>query len=345
MKQKQWLWGIAVLILVSFACNYPGASTSPTPTEDLITGVARTVSAQMTQAAAAQLTLQPSAAASTAVLSTLPATVTLAPLPTIAPPATAIPTPCNWAQFVSETIPDDSPVPVGTGFVKSWRLKNIGTCTWTAAYQLIFVNGDAMGAAAAAAMTPISIPPGGSVDVSVALTAPSTPGAYQGNFKLRAPDGTIFGLGGAASSSFWVKINSQGATVTPGPSATTSPTPTATGGPLPDLVITAITFNPASPTHGVPAHVSISVYNAGSAATTGPFTVKWWGLETYANPSCSWVVNEILVVHGGKVVECDYNYPSSYAPNLYSKAQVDTDNNITESNEGNNELKVPVTVQ
>ena len=141
-------------------------------------------------------------------------------------------------------------------------------------------------------------------------------------------------MGGSANGAFWAKINSVSTTIQP-----------SAGTPLPDLQITAITFNPASPTHGVPAHISITIYNAGSAATNGSFTVKWWGLESYAQPSCAWVVNDVLVDHGGKVVNCDYIYPNPYAPNLLSKAQVDTENNITENDEGNNGLKVPVTVQ
>jgi len=339
MKQKQWLWGILVLVLASFACNYPGASITPTPTEELITQIARTVNAQMTQSAQAQLTSQPPTQTQAVLMPTLPPTVTLAPLDTQAPPATAIPTPCNWAQFISETIPDDSPIQGGAAFVKSWRLKNIGTCTWTTAYQLVFVSGEAMGAPAATAMTPISVPPNGTVDVSISLTAPLSAGSYQGYFKLRAPDGTIFGLGGAANGAFWVKINSLSAT-------TATAMATSTTGPLPDLQITAITFNPSSPTQNVSTHVSVAIYNAGNAATSGSFNVKWWGLESYSNPSCTWQVNDALAAQSGKVLECDYSYPTgTYTPNLNSKAQVDTENSITESNENNNIMKVLVTVQ
>jgi hypothetical protein len=337
MKQKQMLWGIPILILISFACNFPGASGSPTPTTDKITEIASTAYAQMTQSAVTQLTLQPLAMVSPTIMP-LPPTVTLAPFPTSAPIATAIPALCNQAQFVSETIPDDSPIPAGKSFVKSWRLMNIGTCTWTPAYQLVFVSGEAMGAAAATAMNS-NVPPGGTVDVSISLTAPVTTSSYQGFFKLRAPSGVIFGLGGDASGAFWVKINSVGAIT-----ATATGSPTTTGAPLPDLQISTITFNPVSPTHNTAVHVTITVYNAGNVPTSGAFMVAWWAQEPYAIPNCTWAVNDALAVHAAKVVECDYTYANA-ASNLMSKAQADTGNNIAESNEGNNELKVALTVQ
>ena len=337
MKQKNFLLGLLVLALVLMSCNYPGVNVTPTPTEDMITEVAKTVFAQMTMAAAQQATLPPPA--STAVIATLPPTVTLLPPPTDLPAATQTPIPCNWAQFITETIPDDTQIPAGTGFVKSWQLKNIGTCTWTTAYQLIFVSGSAMGAPAASAVSSVAVPPGGTVDVSVALSAPATAGSYQGFFKLRAPDGTIFGLGGASGGAFWVKITSFG------PTATVGPTATSTSAPLPDLQVTAISFNPASPTHGVLTHVSVSVVNAGSAATSGTFTAAWWGLDSMTDPSCTWIVTDVIPVSGTKVVSCDYIYPTATAAGSLTKAQVDTGNTISESNESNNVLKVGVTVQ
>jgi hypothetical protein len=47
---------------------------------------------------------------------------------------------------------------------------------------------------------------GGSVDLSVNLTAPRDPGSYQGSFMILAPDGTYVGLRGQ-NKAFWVKIS------------------------------------------------------------------------------------------------------------------------------------------
>ena len=52
----------------------------------------------------------------------------------------------NQASFVSDvTVPDDTVVPAGSTFVKTWRIRNDGTCTWTpGSYALVFTGGDAL---------------------------------------------------------------------------------------------------------------------------------------------------------------------------------------------------------
>jgi hypothetical protein len=116
---------------------------------------------------------------------------------------------CNWAQFIADvTIPDGTTVAPGAVFVKTWRLKNIGTCTWTTSYALVFSSGSAMGAPQPAAVNfPNSVAPGQTVDLSVTLTAPTALGQYIGFWKLRSSSGQIFGIGLTADKSFWVEIN------------------------------------------------------------------------------------------------------------------------------------------
>lgn len=75
------------------------------------------------------------------------------PEPAVQPTQTNTPKPCNDAQFVSETIPDDSEFNAGAGFIKSWRFKNTGTCTWNTNYKLVFKNGDQMGAPVSKALS------------------------------------------------------------------------------------------------------------------------------------------------------------------------------------------------
>ncbi|HEX9018453.1 MAG TPA: NBR1-Ig-like domain-containing protein [Anaerolineaceae bacterium] len=136
------------------------------------------------------------------------ATPTNVPTPThtpVPPTATAIPVPCNAAQFVSDvTIPDHSTLTAGSSFTKTWRLKNIGTCTWTTAYDVVFVSGDAMGAPAAKEL-PGSVAPGQVIDISVGMTAPTKEGEYKGNWKLRDANGVLFGLG-RTDATFFVDI-------------------------------------------------------------------------------------------------------------------------------------------
>jgi uncharacterized repeat protein (TIGR01451 family) len=104
------------------------------------------------------------------------------------------------------TIPDGTTVAANATFVKTWRLQNAGTCTWTTSYAVVFTGGDQMGSPAVISM-PASVAPGGTVDITVNLTAPGTPGHYRGNYKLRNATGGLFGVGANAAFLFWVDIN------------------------------------------------------------------------------------------------------------------------------------------
>ena len=99
-------------------------------------------------------------------------------------------TDCDLVEFVSDvTVPDNSNADPGQNFAKVWRLRNAGSCTWTSGYDLVFHSGDQMGAPASLQLTSGTVAPGGTVDVSVDLTAPTSAGTYQGFFKLRNASG------------------------------------------------------------------------------------------------------------------------------------------------------------
>src|SRR5688572_18810473 len=113
MKHNLFI-SILIPVLLISACNLPGGT--PPDTEGLIfTQAAQTVTA----AAGAQPTVTFTPIATIAVLST----------------ATNTPVPCNQASFVSDvTIPDNTSITVNDGFTKTWKLKNVGSCTWTSGY-------------------------------------------------------------------------------------------------------------------------------------------------------------------------------------------------------------------
>jgi hypothetical protein len=126
------------------------------------------------------------------------------PLSTVRPVAAI--TPCDWAQFISDvTVTDGTVFAPGTAFVKTWRLKNIGTCTWTTSYAAVFYSGSQMSAPAVVNL-PSSVAPGASVDISVNMVAPSAPGHYVGNWKLRNASSVIFGIGPTYTGLFLVDI-------------------------------------------------------------------------------------------------------------------------------------------
>jgi hypothetical protein len=118
--------------------------------------------------------------------------------------------PCDLAQFIAdETIPDGTVVAPSSTFVKTWRLENVGSCTWSTSFAAVFTGGDQMGAPSVVYM-PTSVAPGATVDISVNLTAPSSSGHYRGNWELRDASGVVFGVGASANSIFWVDIYVSG---------------------------------------------------------------------------------------------------------------------------------------
>jgi hypothetical protein len=112
----------------------------------------------------------------------------------------------------------------GQTFTKTWRLVNTGTCAWSTDYSIAVFSGEPMGASTGKQL-PSSVAPGGSIDISVDLAAPTAAGTYQGNWKLRNAAGQWFGIGPNGNSPFWVKIIVEG---TPGATTTTTTTTTAT---------------------------------------------------------------------------------------------------------------------
>lgn len=111
---------------------------------------------------------------------------------------------CNQVEVVVDgSTPDDSLLLPASPFEKIWRLKNVGTCTWTMDYQLVFVDGAPM--QGQALQLPRTVAPGEIIDLSVPLVAPSEAGIYQGFWMLQGPQGR-FGRGSSAQDPLWVKI-------------------------------------------------------------------------------------------------------------------------------------------
>lgn len=166
---------------------------------------------------AENLTSEP-AAISVTVLDSPAPTATLTPslitpiAPTLAAPLTFTPTLTNTActdnaVFVADvTVPDGTNWNPGQAFNKIWRVRNTG-CPWGAGYQLVFVSGDAM--TTTRAFTIPNTATGATADLLVPMTAPATPGAHTGTWRLRNPRGGLFG------TIVTVKINVLGAAPAP----------------------------------------------------------------------------------------------------------------------------------
>lgn len=179
---------VAIILSIIFltGCNLP---VQGGPTE--IPGLAYTQSARTVEA---ELTRVAGLVSPTPNLPT--ATFTPVPTNTLQATATNTPIPENKALFITDvTIPDNTVVPAGSTFTKTWRLRNVGTRTWNSSYQLVFESGDAMGVPTgyAQALTSGFVSPGQDVDATVNLTAPMATGTYQGRWGFREPTNqTIF---------------------------------------------------------------------------------------------------------------------------------------------------------
>lgn len=194
---------LVLVLAVQLACNLPSLAPGTPDTVATLNGL-YTAAAQTSTASAASAT--PGLPLPTATQG-IPGTFT--PVNT-QPPVTR----CDAAAFVKDvSIPDGTILSRNTPFTKTWRLKNVGTCTWTSAYRLAFVSGDAMNGPSTAPL-PASISPGQTVDVSVNLTSPGADGHYRGYWKLRNASNASFGIGANADTAFWVDIVVKGPTHT-----------------------------------------------------------------------------------------------------------------------------------
>ena len=89
------------------------------------------------------------------------------------------------------------------------------------------------------APTSVSLPkivtPGETIDISIALTAPDSPGAYKGIWSFEDMNGRRFGLGINSSGEIWVQVQ-----VIAGPTSTSTqtlePTPISTSTPAPPFI-------------------------------------------------------------------------------------------------------------
>ncbi|HKY79239.1 MAG TPA: NBR1-Ig-like domain-containing protein [Anaerolineales bacterium] len=113
---------------------------------------------------------------------------------------------CLRASFEYETYPDGTQITVEKLFTKLWRLKNIGTCPWTASFSAVWVQGQLFSADSVTLFTDVTIYPGEYAMVEVDMVAPKPPGRYKGYWMLRSDQGNLFGTGVRGTEWFWIDI-------------------------------------------------------------------------------------------------------------------------------------------
>jgi len=102
----------------------------------------------------------------------------------------------NLAELVQHiSVPPNTYLEAGTGFGKVWRIKNVGTCTWTKDYSLVFIGGDKMNSPDSMPL-PNAVEPNVSIDLKLILYAPyGDPKLYSGKWMLQDASGNQFGVG------------------------------------------------------------------------------------------------------------------------------------------------------
>ena len=210
MKIKCLITILIVLFLLT-ACA-PGTPLSPTPDIKFVeTSAAQTVVANFTQTAVAwtatplpALTDTTTPPKSPTAESTISSSTAAPTLPGGTPGTTALCDYYTWdTTSVDVNIPDGSSMTPGQQFVKTWKIKNSGICTWGAGYKVVYAGyNDQM----AGLPQPISgvIGPGQEVEISVQFTAPAKVGDYVSAWTLANASGrSFFGIG---AKPLYVKI-------------------------------------------------------------------------------------------------------------------------------------------
>jgi len=112
--------------------------------------------------------------------------------PTPANTPTASASAClNSIYLADVTIPDYSTVEADKAFTKTWRVRNNGSCAWPKDAQLMFVDGDRLGASSK--VTVGALDPGEKTEISVEMEAPSDNGSYRGVWRLSSGGEAAFG--------------------------------------------------------------------------------------------------------------------------------------------------------
>lgn len=242
IRSKKYIGAIlAAGLFILSACTPKAAPTVDSNT--VYTQVAGTVQADMTKAAAqtpsATPTTEPTAtteATQAPTAAEVSPTVETSPIPVFTATRPAAP---DKAEYVSQSVADNTKLDPGKQFTITWKMKNVGTSTWTTAYLLRFYSGDQMKAPATSKF-PKEVKPGDTVELSVAMTAPSTAGTYRGDWVLTNADGINFSpifiqivVGNAPTATITVvpSATSAVATATSAPPTETSVPPTATTAP------------------------------------------------------------------------------------------------------------------
>jgi Ig-like domain from next to BRCA1 gene len=185
---------ITTLVTACGPSNPPGQE----PTADVAairTSAASTVVSQFTLTAAAftptpsQPTETSAPAATEATEST--STATQAPVAQVTNAQGTTVALCDSLGFVADVnVPDGTSMSPGQDFLKTWRVKNTGSCPWGAGYKLVHAYGDEMSGQSQPLTTVVQ--PGEEVEISIQFKAPDAANQYVSAWQMSNPKGVTF---------------------------------------------------------------------------------------------------------------------------------------------------------
>jgi hypothetical protein len=240
-------WLLVLLLLVT-ACTPAGASTPQEPltstetpdplVEPSAQDTATTVPTEQTETVSA---IEPSP------------TPQPAALPTLAHKVCDPTTDTIDAAFIGDIgLADGTRLAPNTKFRKTWQVRNSGDCSWPDGTELVHITGYPLPG-------PQQVPvprtgPARDITISVELMAPAGPGKYQSFWRLRTPDGRLFGAvlfveiiveEGAPALPPQLTVNPTTVPSTPTPQPTQTPSPTVV---VPPTAVAATTTPTPAPT-------------------------------------------------------------------------------------------------
>jgi hypothetical protein len=199
MKRKLTISLMLIATVAVTACGSANTPEGQEPTADVAairTSAASTVISQFTLTAAA-FTPTPSlpteTAGSTQTAGPTPtATATIAPQAQVTGTAGTIVALCDSLAYVADVnVPDDTNMAPGQDFLKTWRIKNVGSCPWGEGYELVYAGYANEMSGQPQPLTEV-VQPGQEIEVSVQFTAPDAIGEYLSAWQMENPAGVTF---------------------------------------------------------------------------------------------------------------------------------------------------------
>ena len=195
MKLKPIITIIFITTLIA-ACSPSPASGEATPDVAAVrTSAASTVVSQFTLTAAAFTPTASLPTETSAPQVTLSATATVPPVAQVTNASGTNVAICDSLSIdpttVDVNIPDGTTMTPGQDFIKTWRVKNSGSCSWGAGYELVYAG---YANPMSGQFQPLAevVQPGQEVELSVQFKAPDEAGEYVSAWQMSNPAGVTF---------------------------------------------------------------------------------------------------------------------------------------------------------